>query len=79
MFDDKATGIWRVSSPHRTLCSPTPERMGRLKKKRARGQRNPLKRLNSDKEIKENPKAFLWLFMDFLGRTGVESPELPQP
>ncbi len=25
-----------------------------------RGQRNPLKRLDSDKEIQENPKAFLW-------------------
>src|SRR5271166_3724436 len=36
------------------------------------GQRNPLKRLDSDKEIQENPKAFLWLFMDFLGRTGLE-------
>src|SRR5271165_2337944 len=28
---------------------------------RARGQRNPLKRLDSDKEIQENPRAFAWL------------------
>jgi hypothetical protein len=40
--------------------SPTPERIGGLRKKPGRGQRKPLKRLDSDKEIKENPKAFLW-------------------
>jgi hypothetical protein len=39
-----------------------------------RGRRKPLKRLDSDKEIQENPKAFLWLFIDCLGQTGVESP-----
>ena len=33
---------------------------GGLRKNRARGRRKPLKRLVSDKEIKENPKAFLW-------------------
>jgi hypothetical protein len=43
----------------------------RLKKEnRARGRRKPLKRLDLDKEIQENPKAFLWLFIDFLGQTG---------
>ncbi len=31
-----------------------------ITKNRARGQRKPLKRLDSDKEIQENPKAFLW-------------------
>src|SRR5271165_814379 len=31
-----------------------------LTKSRARGQRKPLKRLDSDKENKANPKAFLW-------------------
>ncbi len=40
---------------------------------RLRGPRKSLKRLDPDKEIKENPKAFLWLFMRFLGPTEVKS------
>jgi hypothetical protein len=47
------------------------------KKFGARGRRKSLKRLDSDKEIKENPKAFLWLFMHFLGRIGLISPKAP--
>ena len=37
-----------------------PSGVGRLQIYRARGPRKPLKRLVSDKEIEENPKAFLW-------------------
>src|SRR5271165_3524372 len=67
-----ANAAGRAVAKNKRGDSVVSKRGGQQRFPAPKGQRNPLKRLDSDKEIQENPKAFLWLFMDFPGRTGLE-------